>query len=420
MIERCFWTETTTRFVPPAADLPARTAVAVIGGGYTGVAAARALARAGRDVTLLEREELGSGASTRNGGFVLAGFKPGARELLDRFGAARARQLFDLSLESIRSLERTIREDAIACDYRRSGHLTVAARPSHLEDLRREHATLAERFSHETRILSADELRAEIGSARFPGALLDPFAGVVHPARLFAGLAAGAARSGARMLERLEVRRVRGRRGDWRVETSRGTLLAEELFLATNGYLGREHAGLRRRVLPIGSYVIATPPLDPSLVARLIPHGRVVNDTRNHLVYFRFSPDGRMIFGGRASFVPTSALDAARILTREMGETFPELAGTSPEYCWSGRVGFTRDQLPHAGTLAGAHFAAGYCGHGVAMSTFLGDAMGRAIAGSAEPPPLAELGFPAIPLFGGTPWFLPLVGAWYRLMDRLH
>jgi glycine/D-amino acid oxidase-like deaminating enzyme len=170
--------------------------------------------------------------------------------------------------------------------------------------------------------------------------------------------------------------------------------------------------------VPVGSYLIATPPLDPALAARLVPRGRVLSDTKNLLYYFRLSPDGRMVFGGRAAFTPTPVARSAQILARGMVEVFPELAGMAVEYAWGGQVAFTLDQMPHAGRLDGVHYALGYGGHGVALSVWLGARMGDALAGAGEIPRLTA-SFRPVPLYGGRPWFLPFAGGYYRVRDAL-
>jgi glycine/D-amino acid oxidase-like deaminating enzyme len=217
-------------------------------------------------------------------------------------------------------------------------------------------------------------------------------------------------------VEGVEVRGLERRRDGWTVATSGGAILAREVFVATNGYTGPAVPALQRRVVPVGSYLIATPPLDPALAARLVPRRRVLSDTKNLLYYFRLSPDGRMVFGGRAAFTPTPVARSAEILARGMVEVFPELAGVPVEYAWGGQVAFTVDQMPHAGRLDGVHYALGYGGHGVAMATWLGARMGDALAGAEEIPRLTAP-FRAVPLYGGTPWFLPLGGGYYRVRD---
>ena len=416
--ERCLWTAASPGSpVVEAVPLPDRTDVAIVGGGYTGLAAARALAGRGVDVTLLERHHVGWGASGRNGGFVLPGYKPDVQVLATKLGLAAARRLFETSLEAVRFLESVIAQEAIDCDYVRCGSLLLAAKPGHLRGLRDGQQFLQAKLGYETVLLGPDEVRAELGSARYHGGLLDRGAGALHPVRYLRGLAASAVRSGARIIEGVEVRRLTRVGSKSVLETSRGVLPAGEVLVATNGYTGPLCPSLQRRVVPIGSYLIATAPLEPSLARRLIPNGRVLSDTKNLLYYFRLSPDGRMVFGGRAAFTPTPVARSAAILERGMREVFPELAGVPIEYAWGGQVAFTLDQLPHAGRLDGVHYALGYCGHGVALSTWLGTRLGEALAGAGELPALGPGRFRSVPLYFGRPWFLPLVGAWFRVAD---
>jgi glycine/D-amino acid oxidase-like deaminating enzyme len=259
----------------------------------------------------------------------------------------------------------------------------------------------------------------EIGSARYHGALLDPGGCSLQPAKYVRGLGLAAERAGARLMEDTEVTGVRKVAGGFEVGTSRGVVRAGEILAATNGYTPAALGRLRRRVIPIGSYIIATKPLGQELARRLIPNGRVMNDTKNLLYYFRLSPDGRMVFGGRASFTPASTKRSAAILASGMREVFPELAGATIEYAWSGKVAYPMDHLPHAGRLDGVHYSMGYCGHGVALATYLGTRMGEVLLGTGEVPDLGGKRFKAIPFFNGFPWFLPFVGGYYRTRDWL-
>jgi glycine/D-amino acid oxidase-like deaminating enzyme len=400
-------------------ELPEQTDVAVIGGGYTGISAARTLAQHGLNVTVLEAETLGWGASTRNGGFVLPGFKLGTGALLRRFGLERARALYDASRESLRFVEQLVADEGIDCEFRRCGHVSLAYRPSHYRRLAEIQGLHARAFAHETTLIPVDRLSEVIGSAIYHGGLLDLEAASLHPAKYFWGLAAAARRAGARLVEHTEVRSIGRIAGGFTLDAGRRQLRAGEVILATNGYSGRTHTALRRRIIPLGSYLIATAPLEDSLAAELIPQARVLSDTKNLLFYFRLSEDRRMLFGGRVAFGSTTPADAARHLAAGMRLVFPQLRDTTVEYTWSGKVAFTIDQLPHAGVWDGVHFALGYCGHGVAMATFLGARLGAALAGRGDLLPFSDLSFPAVPLYDGRPWFLPLVGAWYRLVDRI-
>ena len=413
------WTATARQVAIPTSVVPAKVDVAVIGGGYTGLAAARALGRVGASVVVLERERIGFGASGRNGGFVLPGYKADLATIIRRFGQVRARALFEASLAALDFVERLISEESIACHWGRPGGITLAARPAHFAALRAERDLLAREFGHATTLLGPAELCNEIGSSRYHGGLLDPAAGAVQPVEYLHGLAAAAARAGATLCERCGVRRVDRTGGRFRLQTEAGEVEVGEVLLATNGYGGRLVPWIARRVVPVGSFIIATAPLDRSLASRLIPRGRVLSDTKNLLYYFRLSPDGRMVFGGRAAFRPEAVERSLAILRAGMVEVFPELVGTRIEFGWGGTLGFTLDQLPHAGRQDGISYALGYCGHGVACASWLGDQVGTALAGRGPWPALAELPFRAIPFYSGRPWFLPLAGAYYQLKDRL-
>ena len=259
----------------------------------------------------------------------------------------------------------------------------------------------------------------EIGSVRYHGALLDPGGCSLQPAKYVQGLGVAAQRAGARLIEGTELTRLRKVAGGFELSTSRGVVRAREVLAATNGYTPTALGRLRRRVIPIGSYIIATQPLGEELARRLIPKGRVMSDTKNLLYYFRLSPDGRMVFGGRASFTTASVKRSAIILAAGMREVFPDLAGVTIEYAWSGKVAYPLDHLPHAGRLDGVNYSMGYCGHGVALATYLGTRMGKVLLGTEEVPDLGGKRFKPIPFFNGFPWFLPFVGGYYRTRDWL-
>jgi glycine/D-amino acid oxidase-like deaminating enzyme len=419
MIERCLWADTASQPHRPATPppLPDSTDVAVIGAGYTGLSAARTLAGQGARVVVLERHGVGWGASGRNGGFVLPGFKADLEPIAQRDGVDRARELFELSLEAIGFLEQLIASEAIACDYVRGGSITLAAKPGHLRVLDRTQRFLRNQFGHATELVGVEWLRQEIGSTRYHGGLLDPRAAALHPLRYCQGLASAAERAGARLVVGTDVRRIRRGSNGFELETSRGRVSAREVVVATDGYSGDAFPPLRDRIVPVGSYLIATAPIDPARGVHLARHDRVLFDTKHLLYYFRFSPDDRVVFGGRASFTPLAMTRYVERLKAGLLEVFPGLSGVSVEYAWGGAVGFTLDQLPHAGRIDGIHYAAGYGGHGVALATYLGARVGEALAGGRPLPRVGGPTFRSIPLYRGRPWFLPLVGAYYGVRD---
>ncbi|MEP7326670.1 MAG: FAD-binding oxidoreductase [Gemmatimonadota bacterium] len=398
-------------------DPTTHTDIAIIGAGYTGLSAARTLARGGRDVLVLEHDTAGAGASTRNGGFILPGYKRELPGLVRRLGFTRALELFEESLRAMAFVESLIAEEHIECEYRRAGHVTVAESRRQVEELERAAELLERRCRYPTTMLGADAIGGEVGSARYVGGVLDPRAASVQPALLFEGLLRTALAAGVTLAEHARVDTIRRGPSGFTIETSRGTLTAGDVLVATNGYLPPD-AELRRRVIPVGSHIIATEPLDRELQRRIIPHCRLLSDCRHLLHYYRLTGDGRLLFGGRAAFSPIGTPAAAALLRRDMVAVFPQLGETRLEYAWSGTLGVARDQMPHAGRLDGVGYACCYGGHGVAMSLYLGHRMGEYLAGG-DPPPITGLDFPRIPLYNGRPWFLPLAGAWFRLRDLL-
>jgi glycine/D-amino acid oxidase-like deaminating enzyme len=400
--------------------LPDTADVVVIGGGYTGVNAARELARRGVSVTLVEARTLGFGASTRNGGIVHPGYKWGPRELLERYGDETGRALCRETLDGYETVKRLIAEESIDCDFREVGHLELAYAPSHLADLEHEREGLAS-VGVESHLVPRERIRDEIGSDAYFGALVVPASGLLHPGRYFAGLATAADRAGADLHEATRASAIR-RQADGRfvVETERGAILARDVLVATNGYTDGVAPSLRRRIIPIGSYIIASEPLPEELVHEISPKGRAFFDTKNFLYYWHVSADRRMVFGGRASFMPTSIDRTAAILHRGLLEVHPQLAGRRIDYAWGGNVGFTFDRMPHAGRTAdGVAYAMGCCGTGVALMTHLGTKAGEWLAGG-DAPVLTRLKFPLVPApYEGRPWFLPFAGEWFRLKDRL-
>jgi glycine/D-amino acid oxidase-like deaminating enzyme len=318
-------------------------------------------------------------------------------------------------------IETLVAEESIDCDYARTGHIQAASKPAHFAAFREEQALLARVFDHRVGLVSRADQRSEIGSDLYHGLLVDERSGRLNPGLYVHGLAAAAMRAGARIASGVGVTTVRRRDPQkWVVATTAGEVEAKDVLLATNGYTDAAAPALRRRFLPIGSYIVVTEPLAPDLAASLLPRNRTAFDSKHFLYYFRLTSDRRLLFGGRAEFSQpdrSTTRRAADILRRGFEAVFPQLAGTSIDYAWGGIVGFTRDQLPHAGKLDGTYYAGGYCGHGIAMATHLGEQIARRIAGETLDHPLFDDRFPAIPMYSGKPWFLPLLGAYYRFRD---
>jgi glycine/D-amino acid oxidase-like deaminating enzyme len=405
--------------------IPSKADVAIIGGGYTGLSAARTLAKLGVNVVVLEAETIGWGASSRNGGMVLTGLKLGMQTIQKRYGKELSRRLFQYSLDSIATVEQIVEEEQIDCGFKRYGHLLTGNKPHHFEGLQAEAEFMEKEFNHKLRLIPKEEQRAEIGSDLYHGALVDESSGGLNPAQYVAGLARATENAGAVLHARARVTGLRRKDGCVDLETERGRLTADSVLVATSGYTSHVTKNLQKKVIPIGSYIIATERLSDKLASELSPKNRMIFDSMHYLNYFRLW-DNRMIFGGRAAFFPETSRTierSAEILRREMVEVFPQLKDIRVEYVWGGTLDFAFDMMTHVGEMDGVYFALGYAGHGVAMATHSGKTLAEAmINGTIREHPLAAIDFPSAPLglYNGKPWFLPFAGAWHKILDWIE
>jgi glycine/D-amino acid oxidase-like deaminating enzyme len=425
--EKVFWHDTTELpAVELSEDLPSKVDIAVIGGGIPGLSASLQLAKRGSNVAVLEAESIGWGASTRNGGMALTGLKVDAAVVEKKYGKDLARQLFDDSIASLNTVERIVHQEQIECDFARTGHLLLANKPAHYAAMQAELEWYTRQFGHPSRTVPKQELQSEIGSQVYYGGLVDETSAGLNPAQYVAGMATAAERAGAGLFAAAHVTGIERTSAGFKLITHRGKLLARQVLVTTGGYTGAATPQLRRRIIPIGSYIIATQPLAENLAHELIPHRRMVFDYRHFLNYFRLSRDNRMIFGGRAAFFPETSStirNSADILRKEMVYVFPQLKDIQVEYAWGGTLDFAFDQMPHAGELEGIYYALGFAGHGVALGTHLGMRMADAIMdGTVKELPYSTYNFPTAPLglYNGKPWFLPLIGLWHRVLDWLY
>lgn len=427
--EKNYWCETVGPSLPPSGmDVPESIEVAIIGGGFTGLSAAHALAKRGVQVAVLEAETLGWGASSRNGGMVLTGLKLPVPTLIKRYGLQAVQRMYAASLESIDCVEQIIREEKIECDFSRCGHLEVAVKQGHFDGYAKAAALIKREFNHEVRIIPKRELKNEIGSRIYYGGLVDEKSAGLNPARYVAGLAHAAHRQGACLCEKARVANVEreshsGARR-FRLHTTRGTLTAREVLLASGAYTSDATPFLRKKIIPIGSYIIATEPLPDMLARELSPRRRMIYDSKHFLYYYRLTPDNRMLFGGRAAFFPANentVRQSAEILRRGMIAVYPRLRDVKVEYVWGGTLDFAFDVMPHAGKIEDFYFALGYAGHGVAAATWLGKRLAAVICGEAGDLLFDAIGFrnPPVGLRSGNTWALPLAGAYYKFLDWL-
>jgi glycine/D-amino acid oxidase-like deaminating enzyme len=421
--ESPYWWDTAPTFPDHSnRPIPTKVDVVVIGSGYTGLSTARSLAKNGAKVIVLEKETIGWGASSRNGGQVLTGLKVGVGSLIKKFGLERARELYSSSLASIDFTEQLIADEQIDCEYERAGHIDAAFKPQHFDHFKHTAEILERDFNHPVKLVSRSDQHSELGSNYYHGLMIDERSGQVHPAKYVRGLALAVERYGVELHEKTPALRIEKDQSGFKITTPRGSIATHEVVVATNGYTDQSAQKIRRRVFPVGSYIIATEPLRSDVAAKILPNNRVVFDSKNFLYYFRLSSDNRLLFGGRAQFTPStpnSTHTSAEILRRGMVEVFPELADVQVDYAWSGNVCFTLDKFPRSGRMDGIYYALGYGGHGVAMSTYLGSQLAEVIGGRPGHNPFENFSFPAIPLYEGRPWFLPFGAIYYKVMDMI-
>ncbi len=404
-------------------DLPSDVPVAIVGGGYGGLSTALELARNGIGCVVLEAAELGFGASTRNGGAVSGSVNIGksfSGKGLDP-ASERARGALADGSDAFALIERLITEEGIDCHWQKTGRFVGAWTPAHYDAQARKIGLLNDAANSAAFMVPRARQREEMASDYYYGGMVVERSASLHPALYYKGLLDACRRRAVPVCSRAAVEQISGQDGGWMLRTSRGSVRAEQVVIATNGYTSDITPELKRRVVPLASHIIATEELPPDLAASLIPKRRTLADTRRVLCYYRMSPDGkRMVFGGRARFTPVTPQESAPILHRFMTERFPQLRGVRVTHAWTGNVAFTLDAMPHMGRQDGMHYLLGCNGSGVAMMTYLGWQTARKIAGLANRPSAFDTeDFPTHALYNGNPWFLPAIGRWYRFRDDL-
>ncbi len=415
-----YWLDTLENPISaPETELPQETDLVIVGAGITGLTTAIFTAKAGINVTIIEKNQVGYGASTRNGGQTLAGLKLSPGALVKQYGKDQAVAFYQETLKAIDGLEQFLTKHQIQCDFSRAGGLWAACTPGHYNGFAAAQKLLAEVYQHETTLVSPENLRQELGTNYYQGGLLDPLSGGLNPAKYVQGLMKVALESGVKIVAKTEVNSIQKRQDSgFAVETSQGKIVTDKIAIATNGYTPDFLRAIRRRVIPIGSYIIATEQLDENIAKELIINNRLVFDSKKYLHYFRVY-DRRLIFGGRASYVEIDPIVSAKRMIPQMQAIFPQLEKVEIEYSWVGYVGFTFDQMPHLGQMGDVYYSMGYCGHGVANAFHFGRNLADLILEKPTDFPFLNLKTPSNPLYYNRAWFLPIVGAWYKLKDVL-
>jgi len=371
----------TRRYHPSAGTLQQhiQADVTVIGSGMTGISAALELAEKGYKVVVLEAEDLSWGASGRSGGQIIAGAGEDGASMLKLLGKEDARKAFDISLEAIDLIRDRVSKYNIDCDLK-SGQMEVAARPKHMPHLRHAAELMQNEFSYPIEVIDAERTAEKTGSEAYHGAIFDPNGGHLHPMNYTLGMALAAQNQGAQLFQHSPATELQyGQKV--LVKTPQGSVQSDFLVIAANAYLNKLEPKISRYMMPVGSYICATSPLDKSI----LPADCAVFDSRNLFSYFRKDGEGRLLWGGRTGLTDKYPQNLEAIMRERIAAVYPQLNDVKFEKSWGGNVSTTVHRMPHFGRLQpNVYFAQGYSGHGVAMSGIGGATIARAIMGQAE------------------------------------
>jgi len=415
-----FWTDqfSSDTPLPVSTVLPAEVDVAIVGSGYTGLTAARILAKAGSSVAVMDQYEIGWGASSRNGGMATPGLKQDIFKIHKKYGMDYAREFWRSSVDAIDLLEQIIIEENIDCDWSRKGHIALACKQSHYDELPEYAAWIKKEMGHEKTIVPREEIRSEIGTDTYFGGLSDESSGGLQPAKYVNGLARAVADLGVKLCKDTHVEKINRNGSGHELITSKGDMKAQEVIIATNGYTDMLVPELKSKVFPVGSYVVVTEPLPQDLQDILSPKRRMFYDSKWFINYFRLTPDGRMLWGGRNDLSTDLDLnESAENLSQQVCKVFPELNDYEFTHTWTGKLGITFDLMPHIGNINGIHYAFGYSGHGLSIATYLGTELGLLISGEKDRSPYKEISHQTMFFYREKPWFLPFAARYYRFLD---
>ena len=397
----------------------AETDVAIVGSGYTGLCAARVLKKNGASVTVLDRNTIGWGASSRNGGMATPGLKQGIQKIYKMYGSELAHEFWNSSVDAIDLIDAIVNEHSIDCDWERNGHASLATKPSHAPRLKEYGSWLEKEFGHSQRYIPKNKIRDEIGSDAYYGALTDDISGGLHPSKYVFGLATAVANLGVQLCENTEVTKIeKNDSNNFRLISSKGDIIAKKIIIATNGYTNRLVPKLKPLIFPVGSYIVVTEPLTKELQNIISPKKRMYYDSKWFLNYFRLTPDGRMLWGGRNDLSTDLDLDESAIrLSKELYTIFPDLAGIPITNTWTGKLGITFDLMPHIGQTNGIYYAFGYGGHGLSIATYLGTEIGLLLSGKKDRSPFMEISHQTMFFYRDKPWFIPFAARYFRFLD---
>ena len=416
-----YWWEAAPRQESTDTELPERADVVIVGSGYAGLSAARAVLKGGRSALVLEAETPGLGASSRNGGAVGSTLRISFSKMLETMGKETAHAYYRGVRAARQHLAELIEDEKIDCHFARVGRFIGAHVPQDYETLARDLETQREHLGINADMVPKAEQHQYIGSDHYHGGRVLHDDGNLHPGLLHQGLLDRVIALGGTVVGRTRVTRVERNGEGFTVRIGDRSVAAGDVVMATNGYTDGVSNWLRRRLIPLQSQIIGTEQLDPARVEKLIPKRRQIGDTCHLHHYYRTSPDGtRILFGGRAGAMEVG--DARRSgahLYRRLVALFPDLEGVRISHSWAGFIAYTFDSLPHMTRRDGIHFVAGFCGSGVAMANYLGHQTGRKVLGEMDAANPFDTEHPTRPLYTGNPWFLPPIVWFLDLRDRM-
>lgn len=414
-----FWWERTPRPVANTQSLAKSAALVIIGSGYTGLHAAIQTAKHGVHTVVLDAESAGWGCSSRNGGQVSTSLKPSFAQLKAKYGNDKALAILKEGHKALDWVANFTQENQMDCGFKRVGLFSGAHNRAALQAYRDKITHTPPELKTDAYIIEPEDTESEIAGRAYNGGMVSPHHGAIDPGRYHLGLLAQAKNLGVEVVSHCRADNIKKVAGLFNVSTSKGNIAAKAVLLATSGYTGKATPWQQRRIIPIGTYVIATEPLPDGLMAKLIPNDRMVVDSRKIIVYFRSCPERRrMLFGGRVSLSETNPVLSAPRLHALMVQRFPMLRNIKISHSWMGFVGHSFDELPHLGKHGGIYYSMGYCGSGISLASYLGMRIGLRIVGKAAgATALDDLAFTKRFYYWGKPWFLAPSLFYYRWKD---
>jgi gamma-glutamylputrescine oxidase len=393
--------------------------VVIVGAGYTGLYTALNLAEAGKSVVIIDASRVGWGASGRNGGQIIPGFSCDMPPFEAALGLGGARQVWRLVQEAASEIRQRIARHQISCDLR-EGHLWTAVQQRRVKILTDWQAEASNKWGYDQlEFIAKDELPLHIASERYQAALLDPQGGHLHPLKYALGLAKAAERLGVKIFENTKALSYQSNADGITLQTAQGQIRASKLVLACNAYIDQLDRRIQGKILPVGTYMIATEPLGEARAGQLLPTGHAVSDNQFVLDYFRVSQDHRLLFGGKCSYTGRTPNNLTESLRHDMLKVFPQLAKAKIAFTWGGHIDITMQRTPDFGRLDNVYWAQGFSGHGVVPTCVAGRVLAEAINGDESHLKLfTALKNPAFPGGETLGALFQAVGmSYYRLRD---